>query len=298
MSRRTYATGLACAVAAILLAAPAVSAADPESGPPPTAAELAVSDAKTQLALDWIAVKQGKLAASTFAKQHPSYAGVSLATAEAKAGTADASTFTTTAATAGTLGMSQKSQANSYYCGPATAYEIVKYLGGNGPAGETVTQGHLAAHCSPGYLCTDALTETPFYVGTSYNDASGYPMTSTLNKWDDTTWYITTKGPTYNEANYENDLTFDIDHAHPIAINIQEVANSGYHLPGHPTNRAIGHWVAASGYDQSGVRTYYADSVYGVSTSVISWANSVTNPYSYFASAKFYSLFSTRGFVW
>jgi hypothetical protein len=72
--------------------------------------------------------------------------------------------------------------------GPATASEILKYLGGRGPGGETVTQSHLAAYCKPGYLCTDGLTETPRYAGSSYADAGGYPMPSTLSKWIDFGW--------------------------------------------------------------------------------------------------------------
>jgi hypothetical protein len=135
-------------------------------------------------------------------------------------------------------------------------------------------------------------------VGSSYTDANGYPMTSTLNEWTGTPYYITVKGTTYDEAHYESYLLFDIDHAHPFAIDVNEVANTGYHLPGHPVSHTIGHWVAASGYDQSGDLTYYADSVYGLSTNVITWADDVPAAFSYFASTKFYSLFQTRGYVW
>lgn len=300
VSRRRIGAGIVGATLALLFATASATAADPESGPPPTAAERAISDAKAQLAQDWLAVKKGTLSHASFARKYPSYGGVDLQGTEFQAGTFSTSSTNLTAltATTGALLMSQTPQSNSYYCGPAVGYEILKYLKGLGPSGESVTQAHLAAYCSPGYLCTNALGETPWYVGSSYGDAGGYPMTSTLNKWTDSAWYITVKGTTYDEAHYESYLIFDVDHGHPLAIDVKEVANAGYHLPGHPVSRNIGHWVAASGYSQSGDLTYYADSVYGVSTNVISWADDVPSASSYFASTKFYSLFQARGYVW
>ncbi len=185
MSRRSSIGGLVCAVIALVCATSAVSAAGPADGqgPAPTAAELAVSDAKSQLAQEWQAVRQGETDATAFARKHPSYAGISLQSAATSAGLM--SPDAAAASSAGIIRMSQKSQSNSYYCGPAVRYEILRYLGGQSPARESVTQPHLAAHCSPRYLCTDALTQTPWYVGSSYTDANSYPMTSTLNKWTD-----------------------------------------------------------------------------------------------------------------
>jgi hypothetical protein len=300
VSRRRFGAGIAVATLALLFATASVMAADPESGPPPSAAELAISDAKAQLAQDWLAVKKGTISHASFARKHPSYGGVDLQGVEYHAGTFSTSSTSLTALTGvtGIVWMYQNPQQNSYYCGPATGYEILKYLNGIGPSGETVTQGHLAAKCSPGYLCTNDMGQTPWYVGSSYADAGGHPMASTLNKWTDSAWYITVNGTTYDEAHYESYLIFDVDHGHPFAMDVKEVAGSGYHLPGHPTDRNIGHWVAAAGYNQSGDLTYYADSVYGVSTSVISWADDVPSAFSYFASTKSYSLFATRGYVW
>jgi hypothetical protein len=136
---------MALAAVASLLACASVFAADPESGPLPSAAERAVSDAKSQLAQDWLAVRQGRLSEASFARKYPSYGGVDLKAAQQKAGTfsATSSDMAVASFTGGTLGMAQRTQSNSYYCGPAVGYEILKYLGGQGPSGETVTQSQL-----------------------------------------------------------------------------------------------------------------------------------------------------------
>jgi hypothetical protein len=289
MNRRSVVSSLACAVTLLMCSSAFALAADPESGPPPTRAQKAETDLRVQMAADWMAVRQGKLTASAFESRHAAYATQSLA--------ADNTSLVAAGLTGNIIAMTQAPQANSYYCGPAAAYEALRYLGGStGPGGESLTQPHLAAKCSTGYLCTNSLTETPWYVGSSYPDEAGYPMTSAMNRWTGSSWYDTTKGTTYSEAVYESLLVFDIDHTHPVVINIvEQKSTTTPHLPGHPKDRVIGHWISASGYDDYGNLTYYADSVYGASS--VSWSGSVTHPFSYFSSANMYNLFATRGYV-
>ncbi len=308
MNRRSAITGLVLGAATLLATASVAVAADPwdASGPALSAADQAALDAKTEMAQDWVALKSGKLSAAAFLAAHSSWADVSLSAAatQAAAQASAASSGVTPMAVSGALGLVQVPQSTNYRCGSATAYEILKYLKvSTGPGSEALSQPNVGKKCATGYLCTEVLSpqETPWYVGSSYPDAGGYPMTSTLNRWKVTTWYATQRGhakdTTLTEAQYEADLVLDIDNAHPVAIDVYEVANTGYHLVGHPTNRTISHWVAAYGYASSGATTNYADSVHGVSTSVISWAASVP-AYSPFASARFFSLFNTYGFVW
>ena len=146
-----------------------------------------------------------------------------------------------------------------------------------------------------------AKKETPWWVGTSYGDAGGYPMTSTLNTWGRTGWYTTQPGTghdaTFTEAKYNADLVLDIDIGYPTATDVYEQANTGPHLTNHKPSIIIKHWVAGYGYASTGATTRYADSVHGVSTTIISWAGGVPAYWS-LPSTSFFTLIGPFGVMW
>lgn len=301
MNRRSASAVLMSALFALAGSTSVARAADPPHSdtPAPSAAEQAAIDQKQAIAHDWMLVKQGQLTASAFASAHPAWAGVTLADT-----TAQSDGVVSPTAESGALGLSETPQYTNYACGEASAYEILRYLKvTKGPGGETLSQPHLGAKCTTGYLCTETMSpkETPWYIGSSYPDAGGYPMRSTLNKWAATTWYVTQVGHQHDTsltvADYTADLVLDIDNAHPVAIDVYEQANTGPHLVKHPTNKIILHYVAAYGYDSSGATTMYADSVHGVPTSIISWAAAVP-AYSPFSNSSMFTLFSPFGYTW
>src|SRR5690349_9700415 len=144
-----------------------------------------------------------------------------------------------------------------------------------GPKGESLSQKTLAGGS---YLQTDALGQTPW--STSSNASV---MVPTLNAWTRSSFYVAFNGSGvgggFSTATFTNSLTSDIDLGWPLAGNVVE--NPGDpHLTGHPSSVQIFHWIAIKGYSNYGGNTIYADSVYGVSTTSIWWAGSVTSPYS------------------
>jgi hypothetical protein len=295
MIRRLLASTMSGALLAVLCMAPAAHAADPTDvpAPDPTGAQLTLINQKLDIARDWMSVKAGSLSVASFNTLHPQWAGLSLAPAAA-GGTGSV----TPMATSGALGLSQVTQTTNYRCGSATAYEILKYQRvSTGPGGETLTQPHLGAKCATGYLCTEPLKNTPWYVGPSYPDAFGYPMPSTLNNWTKVPWYLAHKASAATLADYQSSLVYDIDNAFPVAVDIHEISNAGHHLKGHPSWVESKHWVAAYGYNSTGATTLYADSVHGVPTSVISWAASVPD-YASYSSSWLFTLMTEFGYVW
>jgi Peptidase_C39 like family len=167
------------------------------------------------------------------------------------------------------LSLAQHAQTKYYYCGPATAYSMLyyKFPGTTGPAGESLTQQHLAAY-GTGYLDTEYYTSTPW---------SPAVMAPTLNAWGHTSYWVTVSSPSLSV--YELVLTFDIDVGYPLAVGVYEEANTiTPHLTNHPKDRIIQHWVAVHGYTSTGGNSTYADSVYGATS--VSWYQDVTAPHS------------------
>lgn len=253
---------------------------DPAPDPGPTGQEVAATAQKQQLVHDWLAARAGRLAASVVRAEVAAFQGVS---------THIPDSTVVPNAVSGVLGVSQYAQVNSIYCGPSAVYSILKYKNAlTGPAGESLTQSHLGAKCTSGYLCTD------YDGGTSWYHSAAYPrpVVSTLNAWMNTTWYMAQSGAT----SYNGRLVFDIDNLRPIALNIYEKASTSTpHLKGHPTNHEIWHWIVASGYDGSGASTYYLEPAYGsgVWPNVPQYAwvsNSTTAGLGY--------MLATRGYVW
>jgi hypothetical protein len=191
-------------------------------------------------------------------------------------------TFSTSAYTAsGTSGMTpliQQPQIKSYYCGPATASEILKSKGKN------ISQSTAASK-----LMTETFQGTPWYA----DDTNKYVMQNCLNYHLESTWYYPLSAP--NLSNLKSYVQTDVDCGYSVAANVVEMAY-GLHLPDHPGNITIYHWVAIDGYKDSGDNLHYAESVYGASS--VNWYQNVTYAYYYFPASNFVTLLSDRGIIW
>jgi hypothetical protein len=119
-------------------------------------------------------------------------------------------------------------------------------------------------------------------------------MATTLNKWAQNSpkgFYTAAETPGHRYTRY---LSFDVSHDHAMANNTVEYAQE-QHLPGHPINKTIYHWVAAYGWHQSGAKTDIADPA-GQSTAV-SWGGGVNRTYQV-NTRLMINLTSSHGVVW
>lgn len=168
----------------------------------------------------------------------------------------------------------QQPQQTSYWCGPATASEIIQAR-----IGGTYSQSSLVAslHCT--------LDGSPWYDGT-------YPMRDTLNNRIGINWYVP-YGTSVDANEFKSRVLTDIDTDYAVAGNAWEVVG-GPHLTGHP-NQVIYHWFAIDGYADSGNSIHYADSVHGASS--ISWSASVP-AYSSINYQTMATIVDGRGIIW
>jgi hypothetical protein len=180
------------------------------------------------------------------------------------------------------LAATQQPQQYNYYCGPATASEMLAQLG------VKVSQRSAAAQ-----LGTTA-------SGTDWSDASGYPMPSVLNAHQTRTQYVAVAlpwSPTARQTRaFETDLVTDVNVAGglPLAGNAYEVAG-GPHLVGNPVNQTIMHWIDIRGYQDYGAVTDYEDSVHNATA--IGWGLNVP-AYSSLATSTMVDILGARGYVW
>jgi hypothetical protein len=246
--------------------------------------EQAILARKTALAEEFAAVRASKLSLANFLRDAQAvlqqYGGPTAAQVLLQA-TPDACT-TDCPPVNDSVNLVQQSQANFYYCGPATASEILRVRG------VTKSQSFLAGS---NYLRTDA------DGGTNWNPQV---MAPTLNTLTNSSWYVAVNGSGvqggFTNTTYEADLTTDIYLGWPIAGNTVEIANQGPHLIGHPSNLGLNHWIAIYGYTSNGAYTKYADSIAGDAW-IWSWAANVP-AYSTYDSPDMTTLLNGRGFVW
>lgn len=170
-------------------------------------------------------------------------------------------------------------QTHYYYCGPATASEIIK-----AKTFTTYSQDTLAVplHCNT--------NGTPWYDGVS---GSGYPMADTLNSYINTSFYIP-YGTTVDASQFQSKVVYDIDQNYGTAGDAWEVPN-GPHLVGHPVGSEIYHWLAIYGYQNYANDILYKDSVNGCTE--ISWSGNVpaSSSMNYATLAR---IVNGRGIIW
>jgi len=186
------------------------------------------------------------------------------------------------------LPLYQVPQEKGYYCGPGSGYAILEYLLRNPYTGPKPSAYNGAA-LSQSALATTAHMSTELHQATTWS-SDGFRIG--LNRWTSgatsTGYYADSSSP--SSSVFTSDMTYDIDHGHPLGADTVESAN-GAHYNGHPTDKTIGHWLAAYGYTSSGASTKWSDP----STSV--WSSAA--PYFTATNSYFVTTFlQNNGITW
>ena len=220
----------------------------------PGAAPPMTQQAKDKVAatLAWdAAIQAGNTA--TAAKAMNAYAakwGSPVAGSQAKSmSVTQAANVTLAAPASRILGVAQVAQHNGFFCGPASGYEIVRFLHGVGFTsrydGSAPGQAGLA---NANHMATTQNRVTDW--------ATGRYVTG-INRWRGRNDYVQVHAP--SAALLTSVFTSSIGvSGMPFAGDTVEFAG-GAHFNGHP-NRTIGHWITAYGYSSSGAVGHWADS--------------------------------------
>lgn len=185
-----------------------------------------------------------------------------------------------TSSTSGMVwGLTQVTQSNHYYCGPATAKMII-----DDAISGTVSQG----------TCARSLGTTS--AGTAWRSNGSYPMRNTLNSLIGTNFYAAYSAGTNDVSKLTGKVTSTINSDWGIAANIYSPAYGTYRLPGYPANKTIEHWIAIDGYYDRGNTIHYADPAYGAGS--VSWSGNITSPYSNVSATAMAYLIWERGIVY
>jgi hypothetical protein len=140
-----------------------------------------------------------------------------------------------------------QTQSTQYWCGPATAWNVMTWLGlGNSWRGETLTQEHLA---NSNWLNTTT-------AGTNLGDD---PWIKTLNGWTNGGsggWYLISWAPSASTITVG--LTDDIDHSFLAVYDVYMSAGTGK-LPGYSGYSEVWHYLAGTGYTNYGNNTDWLD---------------------------------------
>ena len=248
-------------------------------------AQQAILDEKNKLVSMYNDVKKGKLDRAVFAKAQAAFEK-KVGGSDKKAVVGDSNEksasvntlvvnpeYSANAVSRNIWSLLQQPQVNSYYCGPAAVSSILKSKNAN-----------IDQYTAAAYMHTTT-NGTDWYNGT-------YPVRDALNYYLNTGYYAP-YGTSVTAAQFESDVTYDIDNGWGIAGDAYEVVG-GPHLVGHP-NANIFHWFAIDGYDDWGASTHYADSVSGATS--ISWYANVP-AYSQMSTNTVAVIVDGRGIIW
>lgn len=139
------------------------------------------------------------------------------------------------------LGVSASAQKTIDYCGPASAYQLLKYLGVQSYNGRSLSQDNLATD-----LHWNGQTSFPGYC------------VSTLNNWSGSSYYTTVSNPSVTTV--WNDFYYDIGHNHPLICDTHMSSTTGY-LPGY-SGSEWWHYVTGDGIqfdDYNSKSDHYVD---------------------------------------
>jgi hypothetical protein len=150
------------------------------------------------------------------------------------------------------LGLTSFAQTTSYYCGPATAMDILWYLGPHRSyafdtttgaydwiVGTPATDQHILANAF--WLATDQ------YGGTNWGNAY---MPFTLNSWRASAWYVGANSSGLTSVSAWQKIDADMNVAHPVAENVL-YGPSTYSPPGFTSGITYLHWDVIHGDNTS-----------------------------------------------
>lgn len=139
------------------------------------------------------------------------------------------------------LNVKHQTQQNNYYCGPASASMIVKYLGYN------KSQSYMANLLKTNESGTGA----------------GKDVAGALNKVASAKAKFTWEWHNYSDVNkIKNHIKTAIDYGNPVMINTMESPGDVY-LKGHNTGYTLYHYGVVSGYSNFANNGIYLDPAYG-----------------------------------
>lgn len=141
-------------------------------------------------------------------------------------------------------------QGEDWWCGPATAYIMIKGMKHYGKisttdsslAGSALTQSRLAS---------DSYLKANGGGGTQRAD-----MRNGINKWIGHNWFNILNEPT--PAEFKAKLVNNIGKGYAVAVAAYEPAGER-HYNGHPVNQSVDHWVVARGYTTDVSKTHFID---------------------------------------
>lgn len=150
-------------------------------------------------------------------------------------------------------------QVNTWYCGPATAQSILRFLGANvskAPNGDTGKREELTGKPEDDQriLASDFWLSTDRYHGTNWGPQY---MPFTLNAWRGTRWYV--QAPTENAGGTLTKqqalaaIKYDTDRAYPVAENVL-YSNRTYYPAGFWPGVTYSHWDTVYGHYKVGNR--------------------------------------------
>lgn len=131
-------------------------------------------------------------------------------------------------------------QETTYYCGPASAYQLLDYEGvsSNPHDGRSLTQSNLADDLGT------TTNGTPF--GDNWED--------TLHDWDGAYWFLKWGA---DESYLMGATIQDVDADYPLIYDTHMTSSNGY-LPGYSSGE-IYHYVTGDGYDDPDNQIHYMD---------------------------------------
>lgn len=279
---RRIAVTIAAAAALVVTLVPAASAhpaADPHSttkGAPPLPAIGEYDRVAAPMPTGAIARK----AEAATAANLKTYAGVRARWRAATQGRALSRTAIAAAApTARTLRVPYTTQVTSYWCGPATLDNVLRYLGMSW-SGTTYRRQHEAAHrLGTGTDGTDwyGSDNVPSYPGSSWypvHDALNYSLYYFHKSFRYAVHGLPGSPTTAQKSAYKANLVADIGtKSMPFPIN--EYAAPGYQIGKQPSGMWIMHWIAANGYSSSGSTTVFSDPGWGAGSASTASSNKV-----------------------
>ena len=184
-----------------------------------------------------------------------------------------------------TITLTHFTQGAYNYCGPATAYMILRKIGVTG-----ISQSSLAAS-----LGTTS-NGTAWYF-TNGNDSSQFPMMTTLNSYQGYKYYIPSPmgaagANPLSETQVKSYVMSATSYDNAIALCGTSYATGSSHLPNYPSY-SVDHWLTCIGYNNYGSNIYIDDPASFYSSDFMS----VPNKY-YISSNNCTSFISPRGMIW
>lgn len=144
----------------------------------------------------------------------------------------------------GYVGVSSEAQINWYFCGPATAQDILWYLG---PTTSYNLDSVTGVHDSFDY--TDShdqnILANDYWLATVKNGGTNWGnlyMPFTLNGWHRGGWYVGTDSANLTSSGAWIDVDFDTNNGHPVAENVYYGSSTYYPSGFTPSYSGYYHW--------------------------------------------------------